>query len=115
MDKIVDGYNSYMMAKDRCRNHKSKKYKDYGGRGIEFRFNSFAEFFAHLGQKPTPLHSLDRIDNEGHYEMGNVRWATKSEQMSNTVHGYSLSRFAERYSPPAMHRFLGIGNYSRKA
>lgn len=74
---------AYSDAKRRCLNPKNKSYSNYGGRGIEFRFNSFEEWFAELGLKPTPDHSVDRIDNDGHYEPGNVRWATKTEQQKN--------------------------------
>jgi hypothetical protein len=76
-------YYACFDAKYRCTNPKDKYWKDYGGRGIEFRFTSFEEFFAELGTRPTPAHSLDRIDNNGHYEPGNVRWATKAEQNAN--------------------------------
>ena len=75
--------NAYTDAKRRCESEKSPRYKYYGARGIEFKFNSFEEFFAELGEKPKPSYSLDRIDNDGHYEAGNVRWASKSEQVSN--------------------------------
>ena len=58
----------------------------YFNRGIrmcqEWR-DSFPAFLAHIGPRPDPALSLDRIDNEGHYEPGNVRWATTSEQNSN--------------------------------
>lgn len=77
---------AYCGAIVRCTKPKSLRWKHYGGRGIEFRFKSFAEFFAELGPKPEPkqLYSLDRFpDNDGHYEKGNVRWATAQEQNSN--------------------------------
>jgi hypothetical protein len=74
-------------AKQRCTNPNSGAFADYGGRGIEFRFPSvraFAEWVLHnIGPRPTALHSLDRIDNERHYEPGNLRWATRSEQARN--------------------------------
>jgi DNA-binding CsgD family transcriptional regulator len=76
-------YNAYSNAKSRCQNPKDDHYKNYGGRGIKFLFASFEEFFEELGLKPTPLHSVDRIDNNGNYERGNVRWATKSQQSRN--------------------------------
>ena len=72
-------YSSYENAKRRCRNPNCKEFKDYGGRGIEFRFDSFEQFFAEIGLRPKGK-TLDRIDNHGHYEAGNVQWATKSEQ-----------------------------------
>jgi len=87
-------YKAYMGAKARCRNPNDKNYKDYGGRGIEFRFKSFEEFFSCLGLKPSPQHSLDRFPNnkDGHYEPGNVRWATKRDQVKNRRRFKILSR-----------------------
>lgn len=73
----------YCGAIQRCRDSNCKNYSNYGGRGIEFRFKSFAEFFSELGPRPSSKHSLDRINNDGHYEPGNVRWATKSQQALN--------------------------------
>jgi hypothetical protein len=74
---------AFYSAKNRCTNPKHPRFADYGGRGIEFRFGSFEEFFAELGSKPTRNHSVDRINNDGHYEKGNVRWATRKEQVAN--------------------------------
>lgn len=73
---------SYHAARQRCVNRRDARYADYGGRGIEFRFKSFLEFFAVLGPRPAGL-VLDRKDNEGHYEAGNVRWTTRSESQRN--------------------------------
>jgi hypothetical protein len=78
-------WTSFHAAKKRCTNPKFKQFADYGGRGIEFRFKSFEEFFAEVGPRPEPKfsYSLERIDNDGHYERGNVRWATKKQQARN--------------------------------
>jgi len=76
-------YKAYLSAKARCNNPNTIQYTDYGGRGIEFCFESYPEFLQELGRKPTPQHSLDRIDTNGHYEKGNVRWATIQEQRRN--------------------------------
>lgn len=74
----------YKKAKHRCRCVTAQGYERYGGRGIEFRFTSFDELLEDIGCRPSPEHSLDRKDNNGHYEKGNVRWATRVEQMRNT-------------------------------
>jgi hypothetical protein len=75
-------YQSYHAARQRCLNPKDARYPDYGERGIEFRFQSFEQFFAILGERPSGL-LLERIDNNGHYEPGNVKWATRSAQQRN--------------------------------
>lgn len=75
--------DAYQGAKTRCTKPRHPAYKNYGGRGIQFRFKSFAEFLAHVGTRPSPEYTLDRIDNTGHYETGNVRWALWTEQASN--------------------------------
>ena len=62
--------------KERCTRVDNPRYDRYGGRGIEFRFRSFEEFFNHIGSRPSEEHQLDRIENDGHYEIGNVRWVT---------------------------------------
>ena len=85
---VVDAIsNTGAGAKQRCTNPNSAAFADYGGRGIEFRFPSVRSFtewvLGNLGPKPTEQHSLDRIDNSRHYEPGNLRWATRSEQARN--------------------------------
>ncbi len=67
----------------RCKNPKAKSFAKYGGRGIELRFANFSEFYAAIGPRPSRTHSVDRINNDGHYEAGNVRWATQQQQARN--------------------------------
>lgn len=81
--QISPELRAFNSARTRCNNANTAAFSYYGGRGIEFRFESFDEFFNELGTRPSDQHSLDRIDNDGHYEKGNVRWATKKEQMNN--------------------------------
>lgn len=76
-------YQAYLGAKARCTNSRHKQWKDYGGRGIKFKFLSVEEFWAELGKKPYPSYVLDRIENDGNYERGNVRWATCKVSMNN--------------------------------
>jgi hypothetical protein len=79
--------NTLSGAKQRCTNPNCNQYVDYGLRGIEFRFPSVrtgAEWILkNIGPRPQGRFSLDRIDNNRHYEPGNLRWATYSEQARN--------------------------------
>ena len=76
-------WGAYANAKQRCTNSKNAKWKDYGGRGIQFLFKDFREFMSDIGPKPWPGLTLDRIENNGHYEKGNVRWTTQKQQCNN--------------------------------
>jgi len=70
----------------RCSDPRATGYANYGGRGItvyQAWRESFDRFVADLPPRPSPLHTLDRIDNDGHYEPGNVRWASQDEQHRN--------------------------------
>ena len=81
-------YRTWYGMIQRCTNPKVNNYKNYGGRGIkvcdEWR-NSFQAFYDYIGPRPEPKHlySIDRINNDGDYEPGNVRWATAKEQANN--------------------------------
>jgi hypothetical protein len=74
---------AYYNSRQRCNNPKYVEYRYWGGRGIKFLFKDFEEFLQHLGPRPSQHHSVDRINNEGNYEPGNVRWATPHEQCMN--------------------------------
>lgn len=79
-------YQAWSAIKQRCLNTKSQQYPLYGGRGItvcQEWADSFDAFRLHVGERPSSAHSIDRVDNSRGYEPGNVRWATKSEQLHN--------------------------------
>jgi hypothetical protein len=80
-------YQAWMNMKDRCGRSTRRGAHNYVGRGIAVcdRWSgSFESFLADMGPKPSPVHSLDRIDNDKGYEPGNCRWATRDEQSRNT-------------------------------
>jgi len=64
--------------RDRCNNPNNPAYKNYGSRGIQVceRWDNFPKFIVDVGERPSPRHVLDRIDNNGNYEPGNVKWST---------------------------------------
>jgi hypothetical protein len=81
-------YSSYHSMIARCYNEGFAGYRDYGGRGITIcekwiGQGGFERWFAHIGPRPSRMHSQDRINPNGNYQPGNVRWATKSEQTKN--------------------------------
>lgn len=79
-------YKCWAMMLQRCNNPRAHAYESYGGRGIRVCewWNTFENFFADMGTRPSPLHSIDRFpNNDGDYEPDNCRWATKKEQAAN--------------------------------
>lgn len=84
--KRTGEYNTWRAMKARCYYLRHKSYPDYGGRGITICaewIHSFEKFRADVGERPEVEWTLDRIDPEGNYEPGNVRWASKTTQRMN--------------------------------
>lgn len=106
-------YQSWRHMLQRCRNPKVKSFKRYGGRGITVceRWNSFVNFLADMGVKPSGL-ELDRKDNDGNYEPSNCRWATKQQQCQNrsTTHWVMLGR--EKLPSIEAARRLGVWRHT---
>lgn len=73
--------------KQRCNNPNAQRYDRYGGRGIKVceRWETFKNFYEDMGQRPGKGYSIERINNDGNYEPGNCKWATRAEQSRNTV------------------------------
>ncbi len=81
-------YKVWKTMRQRCQNPKNQKYEYYGGRGIAVHdsFEDFMTYFNYISKLEhfrEPGYSIDRIDNDGDYEPGNLRWATKKEQCLN--------------------------------
>lgn len=79
-------YVAWVDMRGRCFNPRNKSFKDYGGRGIgvDARWcESFEAFLADVGPRPSPKHTLERVNNDRGYVPTNVRWATRAEQNAN--------------------------------
>jgi hypothetical protein len=84
--EYMQEYTSWRGMKKRCYNETNASFKHYGARGIkvcERWFNSFENFLEDVGPKPAKDFSIDRIDVNGNYEPGNVRWADAETQAQN--------------------------------
>ena len=86
-------YRVWLNILDRTENPRSPHFHNYGGRGIKVDplLTSFPNFLAAVGERPSPLHQLDRKDNDGDYRPGNLRWATKKEQAQNMRKSHFLT------------------------
>jgi len=79
-------YGTWKNMRDRCNNQNSPSWDNYGGRGIKVcaAWDDFAVFLSDMGVKPSPQHSIDRINNSLGYFPENCRWATREQQNSNS-------------------------------
>lgn len=121
--KQTPEYRSWRKMHDRCYRQSQTCYDIYGGRGIKVceRWRvSFLNFLEDMGSKPTPFHSIDRIDSDGNYSCGhckecvanrwpnNCRWATPQEQMDNSKRSTMLTYCGTALSIRGWAKQLGI-------
>lgn len=104
-------FNVWLKVKARCFNQKLVTYPYYGGRGITMHqewVDSFEAFYKYIGPRPSKKHSIDRINTDGHYEPGNVRWATQETQSNNKRSNCRLTFNQKTMTVSEWGKFLGI-------
>ncbi len=103
-------FNSWRSIFNRCNRKKCPQYKRYGGRGIRVceRWSKYENFLEDMGQRPSKLHSLDRIDNNGNYERSNCRWATVDVQVRNRRSNINVVIDGKVYCSKDAERLLGL-------
>jgi hypothetical protein len=107
-------YKAWISLRSRCNNPKDPNYKNYGARGIrvcEEWQNSFVAFHNHIGDRPSPHYSVDRIDNSKGYEPGNVRWADSITQANNQRRNIMVTIDNETLPMAIWARKLNIPSY----
>lgn len=103
-------YNVWSNMYTRCYNPNSKSYKDYGAKGISIcnRWRTFEHFYSDMGLRPSPIHSIDRIDNSKGYELDNCRWATPCEQANNRKRNVRIEHNGTIHTLAEWSRITGI-------
>lgn len=91
-------YKAWWTMRERCSSPTSQKWHLYGARGIRVceRWRKFVNFLADMGERPSPMHTIDRIDPNGNYEPSNCRWATQTEQQRNRRNNFIVEFNGER-------------------
>ena len=104
-------YKTWKAMKARCYQQSHKNFSDYGGRGVkvcERWLNNAADFIADMGERPSSLHSIDRINSNGDYEPSNCRWVTQKEQMRNTRRSSTIEHEGRTMTVAAWADELGV-------
>jgi hypothetical protein len=108
---LTPEYNTWCEIIRRTENENCEAFKNYGGRGIAMCSawrSSYAEFLKDVGMKPSPKHSIERIDNNKGYEPGNCKWATINEQCRNKRNNINVTHDGNTMCIADWERFLGV-------
>ena len=106
-------YTTWNGMKARCYNPAASGYRRYGGRGItvcDRWLKSFPAFLEDMGRRPSPEHSIGRIDNDGPYSPGNCRWETDEEQARNRGNNVTLTHCGETLCVSEWAERLGVND-----
>ena len=76
--------STFKQMRQRCNNPNNSGFENYGGRGIRCLFTSVQDLIDEVGYRPDNTYTIDRIDNSGNYEHGNIRWAKRDQQVFNS-------------------------------
>lgn len=96
---------------ERCENPRSKNFKNYGaiGRFVCERWKEFRSFRADMGERPSPRHTIERVDNDKGYAPDNCKWATRKEQMRNVNYNVNLTFNGRTQCVAAWSEETGLG------
>lgn len=110
--KTTPEYQTWCVMLARCKNPQNPRYADYGGRGIKVcdRWAQFENFLADMVQKPSPKHSIERIDNDGDYCPENCKWATTEEQANNKRCNRTITMLGETKTMAQWAKQFGISD-----
>lgn len=106
-------YRIWQAMRQRCNDPSHHNFRHYGGRGIAVcsRWDSFEAFLADMGPRPSPKHSIDRIDVRGAYEPSNCRWADAKTQARNKNNNRLLTHDGRTQCMAAWAEELGLSRY----
>ena len=114
--RYVPEYDSWCNMKGRCHNKKHPRYAEWGGKGVtvcDEWLHDFKRFYEDMGPRPTPSHSIDRIDGKKGYSKENCRWATKKEQSENRPTWVNIIEFnGEKKTISELAKVVGIARKS---
>jgi len=105
-------YEAWRSMRNRCYKKRTSHFERYGGRGIKVCDEwqkDFSAFYAYVGPRPSPKHSIHRKDNNGNYEPGNVEWATQQTQCNHRSNSRILEHNGRKQTMTQWSRELGIG------
>lgn len=110
-------YTTWVNMIQRCTNPKNPQWGRYGQRGIRIHqaWFDFENFFDDMGSRPSPKHTIDRIDNDGDYEAGNCRWATPREQGRNQSRNKFIEHDGVRRCVAEWAEVVGINDSTLRA